>query len=79
MIYDQLMRTNYWGDPVTDPTTTPAVPADAARAETTATVDVRNELNVMFDTWQSLTGRLGSLDAAGEKRVRAWLKDHLDL
>jgi hypothetical protein len=58
-------------DPTINPPVVPA-PAEATPAEA---ADVRNELNVMFDTWQSIA-RLSSDE---RKRVGSWLKDHLGL
>jgi hypothetical protein len=82
-IYDDLVhdfghRPPQQEDPVTDPSAQ-AVPTDASRAATDATESVRAELNAMFDAYQAYTGSFRGLDPDAQVRVRAWLKDHLDL
>lgn len=61
---------------MSDPTinVTPAVTAPSAATPDEETA-VRDELNVMFDTWK----RISELGDAERSRVGSWLKDHLHL
>jgi hypothetical protein len=60
---------------VSDPTPQGPIAPPPAEDTPSAAADVRTELNVMFDTWQAITRLTGS----EQKRVGAWLKDHLGL
>jgi hypothetical protein len=72
-IYTALIREQHQEDPVSE---TPAIPADPGGQATPADAqDVRDELNVMFDTWQSVK----RLEAGAQLRVGAWLKARLGL